>query len=461
MADRKHIHLIGIGGTGLSAIAKVLLEQGHVVSGSDMHLSPLAESIEAAGATVVIGHDAKNIAGADAIIQSSAIPASNPELIAAKEAGIPVFKRSTFLKEWITQECLAVAGTHGKTTTTSMWAWVMESLGTNPAFIIGSVAKNLGTNARAGDGQYFVIEADEYDYMFHGLTPRVAIITNMQHDHPDCFPTMEIYRQAFVDFANRIVPNGDLILCADDEEACGLKTRVREDIHVHTYGFNEAADYRIFGLPRSTDTFDYAILHKEAPLVILRLGVSGQHNALNAAAVIAAVHELGVDIVTAAAALGAFEGSDRRFDVLGTWAGVTLIDDYAHHPTEIKATLQAARQTYPRQHIHVVWQPHTYSRTITLLKDFVIAFGKADTVLVTDVYAAREKNDDFSGEWLVKQIEHDNVHFTPTLADAVEELYQTVKPGDVVIVCSAGSAIAINKSLRQGLSSKEQPELWR
>lgn len=445
--EPKHIHLIGIGGTGLSAIAKVLLEQGHIVSGSDMFRSPLADMIEAAGADVKIGHEAANIQGADLIIQSSAIPASNPELVAAKAAGIPVLKRSAFLSEWLVgQDCLAVAGTHGKTTTTSMLAWVLDRMQLDPSFIIGSVAKNLGTNARAGAGAYFVIEADEYDYMFHGLHPRVAVVTNMQHDHPDCFPTMEIYRKAFQDFTGNIVPHGHLIICADDPEAVGLQTAARDDVLTHTYGFSPAADYRITPLP-ATDTFNYSITGKGFAPIQLRLSLPGHHNALNAAAVIAAIHQLGLDIETAVAALGEFSGSDRRFDVLGTWNGVTLIDDYAHHPTEIKATLQATRQRFPQARLWAVWQPHTYTRTITLLDAFAACFTDADQVLVTDVYAAREKDDTFSGQHLADQIQHPGVHYTPELSDAVDYLSEQVSAGDVVIVCSAGSAIAINQQL--------------
>ena len=451
--ERKHIHLIGIGGTGLSAIAKVLLEQGHIVSGSDMHRSPLATSIEKDGATVFIGHDAKNINGADLVIMSSAIPASNPELIAANDSGIPVFKRSSFLKEWmIEQDCLSVAGTHGKTTTTSMLAWAMTSLGTDPSFIIGSVAKNLGTNAHAGKGKYFVIEADEYDRMFHGLHPQVAIVTNMQHDHPDCFPTMEIYREAFVKYANNIVPGGHLIVCADDQEAAELKESARADVKTHSYGFDLDADYHITPLTR-TNTFNFVITVQGEELTTLRLGVSGKHNALNATAVLAAVHQLGLEVEAAASALAVFSGSDRRFDVLGTFNDVTLIDDYAHHPTEIKATLQAARQHFSNARIWVVWQPHTYSRTTTLLDDFVVSFSDADAVLVTNVYAAREKNDEFSGQHLADQIKHNNVRFTPELNDAIVHLSKNVKPGDVVIVCSAGSAIAINQELSKKLQS--------
>ena len=456
MPDKNHIHLIGIGGTGLSAIAKVLLEQGHHVSGSDMHASPQTDNIAASGAVVFIGHDAAHIADADWIIQSSAVPDTNPEVIAARKAGIPVYKRAQMLPRVIQHElCLAVAGTHGKTTTTAMLAWVLTALGSDPSYIIGSVAKNLGSNAHAGKGEYFVIEADEYDNMFLGLSPHLAIITNMQHDHPDCFPTMQDYRKAFLQFTHNIQPGGYLLLCADDPQAMSLLEGVPSSVQTATYGFAEQADYRIVpsqGHPEDTYAFD--IIHKGRPLVHVPLPMPGEHNFLNAAAVIAVIHLLGADVQAASRALSQFTGTSRRFDTKAVIDGITLMDDYAHHPTEIKATLRAARQKFPDGRIWAVWQPHTYSRTLTLLSDFKEAFTDADEVLVTSVYAAREHNDDYSEPWLASQIQHLHVHYTPAFEDAVNLLVNNLSSGDVVIVCSAGSAIAINAMLEQQLSRR-------
>jgi len=456
MPDKNHIHLIGIGGTGLSAIAKVLLEQGHHVSGSDMHASPQTDNIAASGAVVFIGHDAAHIADADWIIQSSAVPDTNPEVIAAREAGIPVYKRAQMLPRVILHKlCLAVAGTHGKTTTTAMLAWVLTALGSDPSYIIGSVAKNLGSNAHAGKGDYFVIEADEYDSMFLGLSPHLAIITNMQHDHPDCFPTMQDYRKAFLQFTHNIQPDGYLLVCADDLQAMSLLEDAPRSIQTDTYGFAEQADYHIIPSQGQTKgTYPFDIIHQGSLLSHVQLPMPGGHNFLNAAAVIAAVHLLECDVQAATDALSHFSGTSRRFDTKAVIDGITLIDDYAHHPTEIKATLQAARQKFPCGRIWAVWQPHTYSRTLTLLSDFTEAFTDADEVLVTSVYAAREQNNDFSEPWLASQISHPHVHYTPDFDDAVNLLLDNLTSGDVVIVCSAGSAIAINARLEQQLSRR-------
>jgi UDP-N-acetylmuramate--alanine ligase len=456
MPDKNHIHLIGIGGTGLSAIAKVLLEQGHHVSGSDMHTSAQTESIAASGAVVFIGHDAAHIAGADWIIQSSAVPDTNPEVMAARKSGIPVFKRAQMLSQIIREKhCLAVAGTHGKTTTTAMLAWVLTALDNDPSYIIGSVAKNLGSNAHAGKGEYFVIEADEYDNMFLGLSPHLAIVTNLQHDHPDCFPTLHDYREAFLKFIHNIQPGGFLLVCADDPHAMGLLPDVAASVLTATYGFSEQADYRITPSQNNvTDSYTFDIIHKGSFLLQVNLPMPGTHNFLNAAAVIAAVQLLGADVQTASEALSEFTGTSRRFDTKAVIDGITLMDDYAHHPTEIKATLQAARQKFSGGRIWAVWQPHTYSRTLALLNDFAEAFTDADEVLVTSVYAARERNDDFSETWLASQIHHPRVHYTPAFEDVVNMLLDNLSSGDVVIVCSAGNAIAINAMLEQQLRQR-------
>jgi UDP-N-acetylmuramate--alanine ligase len=405
---------------------------------------------------VFIGHDAAHIAGADWIIQSSAVPDTNPEVAAARNAGIPVFKRAQMLSQVIQEKrCLAVAGTHGKTTTTAMLSWVFTALGSDPSYIIGSVAKNLGSNAHAGDGEYFVIEADEYDNMFLGLSPHLAIITNMQHDHPDCFPTMQDYREAFLKFIHNIQPGGSLLVCADDPQAISLLEDAPPSIQTATYGFSEQADYRIVSSQSHADaSYVFDIIHQGHLLTHVQLSMPGDHNFLNATAVIATTHLLDADVQAATHALSQFTGTSRRFDVKAVIDGITLMDDYAHHPTEIKATLQAARQKFPRGRIWAVWQPHTYSRTLALLDDFAQAFIDADEVLITSVYAARERKDDFSEPWLASQIHHPHVYYTPAFEDAVNKLLDNLSSGDVVIVCSAGSAIAINAMLEQQLHQR-------
>ncbi len=452
-----HYHLIGIGGTGLSAIARVLLEQGHTVSGSDRQRSPLAQAVEQAGGRVHIGHDAAHIAGAQIVVRSSAIPDDNPEVLAARNRGIPVLKRADFLAELMHgQDCLAVAGTHGKTTTTAMLAWTLTALAQDPSYIIGGVSVNLGNNAHAGAGAFFVIEADEYDRMFLGLRPFGAVITNMEHDHPDCYPTPQDFEAAFRQFVERLRPEGFLLVCTEDAGGRALTEFARtQGKRVHTYGFGEGAEYRAQGLhlPPAGGGYAFQVTHQGQPLTTVRLDVPGRHNALNALAVLGMVHRLGLPVEQAAEALGAFRGTGRRFEVLGEAGGVTIVDDYAHHPTEIEATLEAARARFPGRRLWAVWQPHTYSRTRTLQERFAAAFSQADRVLVTPVYAAREAPpaDGFDARRVVQAMPHPSARYCASLAETTGCLLEAVRPGDVVLVFSAGDATAVSRGLLQAL----------
>lgn len=461
----KHVHLIGIGGTGLSAIALVLLERGVEVSGSDRQLSALARQIEQAGARVMVGHRAENVRGADLVVRSSAVMDDNVEVQAARQAGIPVLKRADFLNELMAgQRGIAVAGTHGKTTTTAMLAWVLASLERDPSYIIGGVAANLGTNAHSGAGPEFVIEADEYDFMFHGLRPQIAVVTNVEHDHPDCFPTSEDFFAAFQVFAGRIQPGGALLACCDDPGAARLLAETAKlDIRRLAYGLSEAGlpcelpGYRAIRLqPSDLGGFAFEAHLPDGRIVAVALQVPGQHNVRNALAALAVADLLGLNLDQAAAALAAFRGTGRRFELRGEAAGVTVIDDYAHHPTEIRATLAAARARFPGRRIWAVWQPHTYSRTRTLFADFVRAFADADAVVVTEVFAAREPApaDGFSARQVVEamQLAHSGVpqpepYFAPDLASAARLLLDHLRPGDVVLVLSAGDADRLSGQL--------------
>ncbi len=452
-----HYHLIGIGGTGLSAIARVLLEQGHTVSGSDRQRSPLAQAVEQAGGRVYIGHDAAHIAGAHIVVRSSAIPDDNPEVLAARSRGIPVLKRADFLPELMHgQDCLAVAGTHGKTTTTAMLAWTLTALAQDPSYIIGGVSVNLGSNARAGAGRFFVIEADEYDRMFLGLRPFGAVVTNMEHDHPDCYPTPQDFETAFRQFVERLRPQGFLLACAEDAGGRALTAFARaQGKRVHTYGFGEGAEYRARGLrlPPAGGGYAFQAAHQGRPLAAVRLDVPGRHNVLNALAVLGMVHRLGLPVEQAAEALSAFRGTGRRFEVLGEAGGVTIVDDYAHHPTEIEATLEAARARFPGRRLWAVWQPHTYSRTRALQARFAAAFSQADRVLVTPVYAAREAPpaDGFDARRVVQAMPRPSARYCASLEETAHCLLKAVRPGDVVLVFSAGDATAVSRSLLQAL----------
>lgn len=454
MGGMEHIHLIGIGGTGLSAIAQVLLESGYRVSGSDRTLSPLAARIQAAGAQVFVGHDANNILGANVVVRSSAIPDSNPEVIAAQAAGIPVLKRSEFLGRITAGKwTIAIAGTHGKTTTTAMIAWMLNRLAQDPSYIIGGVAENLNTNAHAGQGPYFVIEADEYDHMFLGLNPEIAIITNIEHDHPDFYPTEADFFAAFRAFSRRVPPKGLLLYCVDDPGAVQLAHENNgTGRRAVGYGTQPAGQpYRAIDIkPVAGSGMQFTALCRDLVRRV-QLQVPGEHNVRNALAALAVADELALSVEEAIQALGEFRGTGRRFEVHSAAAEITLVDDYAHHPTEIRSTLAAARASYPGQRIWAVWQPHTYSRTRLLQADFAEAFKSADRVLVTEIYPARElaPADGYSAAQVVSEITQPTAIFVPELTQAADYLLAELRPGDVVIVLSAGDADWITRRLME------------
>jgi UDP-N-acetylmuramate--alanine ligase len=474
ISETRRVHLIGIGGTGLSAIARVLLESGYQVSGSDRQLSALANELQSAGVAVSIGHNADNVAGADLVIRSSAIPDDNVEVQAARRLGTPVLKRAEFLGELLAGHTgIAVAGTHGKTTTTAMIAWMLAALGQDPSYIIGSVSANLGTNAHAGEGPAFVIEADEYDRMFLGLAPSIAVVTNIEHDHPDCYPTPEEFYQAFRLFMERLSPEGLLVACSDDRGAARLLSEARaEGRRVVSYGLaawlgRPPVDVSAHAIaPNAAGGYHFAAVVKTgrapgAPAQVeVDLQVPGQHNVRNALGALAVADELDLPLEEAARALGEYRGASRRFELRGEAGGVTVIDDYAHHPTEIRATLAAARMRYPGRDLWAVWQPHTFSRTRALLDEFAAAFADADHVLVTGIYAARETEpaDGFSAQRVVAMMQHPDVHYIPELPKVTGYLLEHLEPEDVLLVLSAGDADQVSGQVLAGLQDRRSVE---
>ncbi len=459
-----HIHLIGIGGTGLSAIARVLLESGYTVTGSDRAASPFTRDLESAGVTISIGHRPENVRGADQVVRSSAIPDDNPEVIAARAARIPVLKRADFLGALMAGKTgIAVAGTHGKTTTTSMLAWALTALGQEPTFISGGVLANLGVNAHAGKGAAFVIEADEYDRMFLGLKPAIEIVTNVEHDHPDCYPTPEDFHAAFVEFVHLLPANGTLVACGEDPGARRLIQEAEKmGKSVLTYGLRPvtedgATEVDAFAevlTPSENGGFTFgARIMGDAATVTLQ--VPGLHNVRNALAVLTVLRLLGLDLAGGARALAEFQGTGRRFEVRGEAGGVVVVDDYAHHSTEIRATLAAARLRYPGRRIWAVWQPHTYSRTQALFAEFAQSFGDADEVLVTEVYASREAKQDFSSKQVVDAMSHPSAHFSGGLENTCNTLISHLRPGDVLLVLSAGDADQVSANVLARLKEAE------
>ncbi len=463
----KHIHFIGIGGSGLSAIARLLLESGYTVSGSDRALTPFADEIRKAGATVFVGHHPRNIANADTIVMSSAVSLDNPEVIAAKHANIPVYKRADFLGQLMEDKRgIAIAGTHGKTTTTAMTAWVLSELGRDPSFIIGGVSNNLGVNAHAGKGNAFVIEADEYDHMFLGLKPQIEVVTSIEHDHPDIFPSLESVYVAFEKFVDLLPEDGTLIVSAEDPGAAALIPHARQKgLNLVAYYIqNEmtiSSPYWVMAREVKANQhggFDFVVSSNLGSTGLGNVGVSlqvpGKHNVRNALAVFAICETLGLPRDRVAQALSKFTGTGRRFQLRGEAQGISLFDDYAHHPSEIKATLEGARARYPERRIWAVWQPHTYSRTQTLFLDFTRAFKDADEVIVTEVYAAREPKQEFTSAEIVSAMPHMAARYIATLPEVTNYLLKNLKSGDVVIVMSAGDADQISSDVLKALQER-------
>jgi UDP-N-acetylmuramate--alanine ligase len=455
-----HIHLIGIGGTGLSAIAKVLLERGETVSGSDRSASALADTVRAAGAQVYLGHDAAFVDGADLVIRSSAVPEHNVEVQAAIQAGLRVLRRQEYFEELLAgQFTIGVAGSHGKTTTTSMIVWMLDQLGQAPGFIVGGDVQNLGTNAAAGQGELFVIEADEYDYMFWGLNPNIAVVTNIEHDHPDCFPTDRDFMAAFEGYVNKIPSDGSLAICLDDPGASHLLAYAgSKGKHWLAYSLeNKAADYTAENLlSRPGSGYSFTALRGGESIADVQLDVPGVHNVWNALAALVTADLLNLDLEKAGQALSTFRGAGRRFELLGEAGGVIVVDDYGHHPTEIKATLEAARSRYPKAQIWAVWQPHTFSRTLGWLDDFGAAFSESDAVIVTGVYAARESRPDgFDLAEVAAAIQSPPARAIDSLADVSDLLLRELRSGDVVLVFSAGDATQVSATVFEGLQQRE------
>jgi UDP-N-acetylmuramate--alanine ligase len=372
-----------------------------------------------------------------------------------------VLKRADFLGQLMEgHQGIAVAGTHGKTTTTAMIAWMLTALDQDPSFIVGGVISNLKTNARAGKGETFIIEADEYDRMFLGLRPQIAVITNIEHDHPDIYPSPEAFEKAFQEFVDCVSPDGLLISCGDDSGARELASKIADqDRQILTYSIqNPQADYQAKNLtarPGSGFTFD--IYQKETKLAQIHLQVPGEHNVLNALSAFAIAHKLELPPPAAAQALSEFSGTGRRFEIIGEASGVTVIDDYAHHPTEIQATLDAATARYPDRVIWAVWQPHTYSRSQMLFDAFAASFAKADHVIITEVYRSREPIDpDFSARQFIAAMRHKDAHFVQRLPDVTSFLNARLQSGDILIVLSAGDANQVSTQVYASLKQKSE-----
>jgi len=439
-ATSQHAHFIGIGGIGMSGIAEILLSMGFKVSGSDLRRGPVTDRLAQLGATVYEGHRAANVAGATVVVTSSAVGASNPEVIEALARKIPVIPRAEMLSELMRLKYgIAIAGMHGKTTTTSMVASVLAAGGLDPTVVVGGRVDALGSNARLGTTQYLVAEADESDRSFLKLSPILAVVTNLDREHMDCYHDMADVERAFLDFMDRVPFYGAVTACIDNPQLKGVLPRVHR--RVFTYGQAAEADFRLeFLAAGQSGSFSrFQVNTAAGPLGPFELHVPGHHNVLNATAAVAIARQLDVSQEKIAEGLRNFRGVDRRFQQRGQARGVTVVDDYGHHPTEIRATLSAARACNPAR-IHVVFQPHRYSRTLDLLDQFSGAFTDADTVIVLPIYAASEEPiPGVTAERLASQIQGPTVHFAPEFGAAVQLVAAEVREGDLILTLGAGS----------------------
>lgn len=458
MNTSEHIHFIGIGGYGMSAIAKVMLEMGYQVSGSDLAQQELTEKLAAKGAQVYIGHRAQNVQGADVVVYSTALSKDNVEMLAAERLNIPILHRSQMLARLMDErKGIAVAGAHGKTTTSSMIALVLERCGNDPTFIIGGEIMNVGSNAKAGKGEWVVAEADESDGSFLQYQPFIALVNNIEADHLENYDgSFEKLKQAYSQFLSQVKPDGRAVVCMDDPHLRQMIPQIKSD--VITYGIDAQADYTARNISLGDRKVSFEVLHKGRTLGTIQLSIPGRHNVYNALATLITCLEAGLTFEQVAETITEFRGAKRRFQVLGEVDDILVIDDYAHHPTEIQATIQAAKATGKR--IVAVFQPQRYTRTFFLFEQFSRAFPEADEVIITDIYspAGEKQIEGVSSAKLVDMIRQNcnvNVRYIPTKEEVQSYLYKQVRPGDLVLTMGAGDIWKAADGLAKALTERD------
>ena len=444
--DIKTIHFVGIGGIGMSGIAEILQDGGVSVSGCDLRPSASTDLLMSRGVPVSIGHDPSHVHGVDAIVVTAAVKGANAEVEAARQRGVRIIRRSEMLGELVNRKrAIGVSGTHGKTTTSAMIATVLDEAGFDPTVIVGGMLRNIGTNAKSGKGEFLVVEADEYDRTFHQLRPDIAIVTNIEADHLEYYGTFEAIVEAFGIFVDGIKPGGAIVGCVDDPLVRKLMERTKTK-RVVRYGLSRSADLRA----ENIEFFERGTHFNVPGVGRFTLYVPGEHNINNALAAIAVARELHIDAAVTARGLAKYLGVDRRFQILGDFAGAIVVDDYAHHPTEIRATLTAARRGYPNRRIVALFQPHLYSRTRDFSKEFAESLRVADVALVAPIYAAREEPiEGITGRLIseamegIEFLEHSN-------EDIVTEMRRRLQPNDLFITMGAGDVHRIGEALVQG-----------
>ena len=462
-AKIQRVHFVGIGGIGMSGIAEVLLNLGYKVSGSDLKSSAVTQRLASLGATTFEGHASENMRGAEVVVTSSAVSPDNPEVTEARKLHVPVIQRAEMLAELMRLKYgIAIAGMHGKTTTTSMVAAVLAAGGLDPTVVVGGRVDAMGSNARLGKSQYLVAEADESDRSFLKLSPILSVVTNIDREHMDCYRNMRDVKKTFLEFMDRVPFYGMIVVCNDDPGLRRLLPHVQR--RVVTYGTRRGSDFLIKpgkieqqpGEHRPLSHF--RVVFEEKDLGEFSLRVPGMHNLLNATAAIAVGIGLDLTLESIRGALENFRGVDRRFQLRGKVAGVSVIDDYGHHPTEIKATLAAAKQCGFHK-IHVIFQPHRYTRTQELMDDFVVAFKDADSVSVLDIYAASEKPiEGVTGEALAARIRNaaadQNVRYANSFTDAIDAVTGQAEEGDMILTLGAGSVSQLGPMILEKLQTR-------
>ena len=460
-AKIQRIHFVGIGGIGMSGIAEVLLTLGYKVSGSDLKHSSVTQRLGELGAIIFEGHRAENVTGAEVVVTSSAISRDNPEVSSARAQHIPVIPRAEMLAELMRLKYgIAIAGMHGKTTTTSMVAAVLAAGGLDPTVVVGGRVDAMGSNARLGKSQYLVAEADESDRSFLKLWPVLAVVTNIDREHMDCYHDMADVEQAFTEFVDRVPFYGMVILCNDDSRLRNLLPRLAR--RAITYGVSEGSDFRILSSNTQCSSnrhySHFEVQYRGKSLGEFHLQVPGAHNVLNATAALAVGVGLDIETERIREGLESFAGVDRRFQLRGRAAGVSVIDDYGHHPTEIRATLAAARQCRFKR-VHVVFQPHRYTRTRDLLEEFGSAFTDTDSLLVLDIYAASEQPiPGITGERLadqVRQVGGKPAQYVSSFEDAADQIASLAQEGDMVLTLGAGNVSHLGPQILDKLKAKE------
>ena len=462
MTAPRHVHFIGVGGIHMSGLAHILLADGVRVSGSDLTRSHLTDRLQTLGATVSIGHDARAIGDADLVVRTLAVPNDNPEIAAALSAGVETISRAKMVARIAADHLtIAVSGSHGKTTTSTMVVRAMQTAGLDPTYILGGESVELELHAARGRGNHIVLEADEYGRAFHEYHPMVAVITNLERDHLDYYGTDEALFEAFVTYADTLEPGGRLIIGAESPCASAVGERIaaqRGDITIERFGIGKAGAANIewiaHTLVDSADGMDFVLEGPAVPATACRLRVPGEHNVRNALAAAAAAAAAGATIEPIVEALGEFRGVRRRFQTHGESAGVLVMDDYAHHPSEIRATVRAARSRYPGRRLVVLFQPHTYSRSKYLLEGFTQCFSDVDQLYLTDTYAAREAPEaGLSAVDLAAQIGTPGAIYAGSLTESASRIVAAVQSGDVVITMGAGDVDQAGPLILRGLET--------